>query len=256
MRRVSLALIALALIGSDGCSKTPTQPTSTAAQGTIDQFTASLDVLASVPYTFVITQTTNVTVTLVSVIDAAGLVSPAALGLAVGTTPDGTTCTPVTSVRTAPALTAQIRSTLNPGNYCVQVSDPGVLTGTSTVVVRIIQNPPIPPPASTTATETFASNIAAGGLASKTFYASQPGTISVTLSSLTPSSTAGLAVGVPGLDGNGCNLNAMLKTGPGSSPQFTLPVDTAPYCVRIFDAGGLATGANGLASFSITIVHP
>ena len=254
MSRARFALIAVALL-TTACGTTPTQPTSTGSSSTIDQFVGSLDVLGSVPYTFILSQTTNVAVTLTSVVDAAGQVSRAALGLGVGTT-DGTTCTPTTSLNTVAALKAQIVTTLNPGNYCVNVTDIGNLADTSTFAIRIIQNPPIPAAAATTTTETFSSNIAAGGFVSRTFYAAEPGTISVTLQSLTPSSSAGLAVGVPGLNGIGCNLNTTIRTAPGSSPQITLPVDISPYCVRLFDAGGLLTGANGLAGFSITIVHP
>ena len=255
IRVIAGALVAGLLTVS--CTSAPTQPTVGGA-GTIDQFTLAVDILASVPYTFAVTQTSNAAVTLASVVDSQGQISKTPLSFAVGSeSTDGLTCTPLTTVTTAASLKPQINTTLNPGSYCVLVSDPGTLTDSVTVVGRVILNGPIPVTASGSAkTETFASNIPAGGSASRTFYVTEPGIVSVTLQSLSPPSSAVLGVGIPGLDNTGCNLNTSVKATASSTPQITVPVDIASFCVRLYDDGSLITGPNGLASFTIQIVHP
>jgi len=258
MARACVLSVLLAAL-SVSCTKAPTQP-SVGGTGTADQFTLALDPGASVPYTFAVAQTTNVEVTLASVVDALGQVKKVTLAMAVGKVDaDGVTCDPGRTVNTSPSLKAQIAQTLNPGSYCVLVTDTGALTdiGTATVVGRIIQNGPITSNApATNTTETFSSNIAAGGSSSRTFYVRVPGTLSVTLQTLTPPSIVTLGVGIPGLNNEGCNLNTTVTTGPGPTPQITVPVDLSSYCVRVYDSGGLVTGSNGLASFTIQIVHP
>jgi hypothetical protein len=73
----------------------------------------------------------------------------------------------------------------------------------------------------------------------------------VTLSSLTPSASVGLGLGITGGPSD-CTLYTQVTTAPGSGPQISTPVDAGNYCVKIFNLGAFA----GPVSFSINTVHP
>jgi len=116
---------------------------------------------------------------------------------------------------------------------------------------------PTSPTAATTAsgTEVFASFITAGGTASHTFTVAQAGTISLTLTSLTPASTVGLGVGVTGGTGLTCSLSRSVDASPTSdaTPQLAEAVDAGTYCVQVFDPGTVTAPGT---QFSVTIEHP
>lgn len=105
---------------------------------------------------------------------------------------------------------------------------------------------------STAGVATFGSFLAANGSSTHTFEVSQAGTISVTLTNVTPAATVGLGIGIPG-DVAICGLSSSIETLAGSAPQLTVAVDAGVYCAQIYDAGGI-TGTG--VAFSMTIAHP
>ena len=89
-------------------------------------------------YSFTTTTSGQVSITLASLV--ATQPGPAlnnVLGLGVGA-PLGTDCNVTSSVNTAPALTAQLASTLSPATYCARVYDIGNLTASVNFTVRIV----------------------------------------------------------------------------------------------------------------------
>ena len=102
-------------------------------------------------------------------------------------------------------------------------------------------------------TSTFASRLTAKGAVSRSFAATQAGTVSVTLTNAGgPFTLVGLGIGVPTTGIAGCALSTAINATPGSSPQLTASVDAGSYCVTIYDIGTLTSPID----FSITVVFP
>ena len=103
-------------------------------------------------------------------------------------------------------------------------------------------------------TDVFASQLGIRGTATRSFTVTEPGTVSLTLTSAGPPATleVGVGVGIPNGSGAGCNLTKSVVTGASSSPQLTIAVDSGAYCARVFDVGNLT----GDATFSVSVLHP
>ena len=120
-------------------------------------------------------------------------------------------------------------------------------------------NGPVTPSATTTTTtttspvtETFSSQLAVGGYASRSFTAAKAGTVTVTLTNAGSSSTlkVGLALGIPDQAGTGCLFTRTTETAAGGNVSAT--VDAGAYCMRVSDIGNLTAAI----SFTATIVRP
>jgi len=112
-----------------------------------------------------------------------------------------------------------------------------------------------------TGTVTFASFLSLGGTNVHAFTVTQAGTITITLTSVTPAGVVGLGVGIPNVSGPGCTLTNSLDTPAAvpdpttsaTTPQLTIPAVPGTYCAEVYDSGQLG---NVGRSFSVTIVHP
>jgi len=250
-RFVACALAVLTI----GCNNNPTEPsTPTPSFPSSELFAGTLSAGESTFYSFALAEAANVRVLLVSLTGSSGALVPAAVGLGFGI-PAGTGCPPTTSANAAPALASQISTSVAAGTYCVSIADIGNLTALTSFLIRMTQTPnsaTAPTPAATT--ETFATTLAVAGSSSRAFTASQAGSVSVTLQSVGPPSSAivGLGLGIPRADGTGCLLGMSLATGAGSAPQIVTNVDVGTYCVRAFDLGNLTNPV----SFSVSIARP
>lgn len=111
-----------------------------------------------------------------------------------------------------------------------------------------------PTPDPTTATVTFASNLALGGSSTRSFDVTRAGNVSVTLLGVGGSTTlkVGLGVGIPLANGSGCVLSRSVEAVAGTTAQLELAVDTGKYCVQIYDPGTLTT----VVAFSINLIYP
>jgi hypothetical protein len=115
-------------------------------------------------------------------------------------------------------------------------------------------------PTSTTAsavTATFEGTVDAGGASFYSFTASQAGTVSITLASLSlPGLPAALSVpmqlGVGTPAGIGCTVDASADALPGLTPQFTTTVSSGIHCVNLADLGRLPASAH----FAIRFTYP
>jgi hypothetical protein len=254
MNRAGTIVLAAGILVAAGCdeSQNPSAP-SEPATGTTLIYADRLAVQGSGFYSFRVAVAESVRIMLAS-LNAPGSHAAVSTGVGLGFgIPSGTDCGLISSMTTSAALAPQMSVAREPGIYCVRIADVGSLTGPLDFVIRII----LPPEGATTpdsATETFASQLAVGGAVSRSFKASQPGTVSLTLREIGPPSTGvvGLGIGVPRADGTGCNLTHSLNTGAGSSPQISTGVYIGTYCVKVYDIGNLPDTTN----FTITFVRP
>jgi len=107
-------------------------------------------------------------------------------------------------------------------------------------------------PAGTT-TETLTGLMAPQGTATRTFTASQPGTVTVQLSKTDPALTLGLGIGISGATGASCLFTQTVNTTAGAAPQLTATVDPGSYCAGAYDLG--TVGQNGVI-VTVTVTHP
>ena len=143
MTRVALAaLLLIGVVANGGCSKSSTAPSTTATTTTTtstELYTGVLSPKGSSFYSFTVTTAGAVSVTLASTTTAkVGPAVAARLSVGLGI-PVGFGCATSSSVDTTPGLTSQLSSASSAtGIYCVNVSDPGGLSGDVNFVIRII----------------------------------------------------------------------------------------------------------------------
>jgi hypothetical protein len=251
--KTSVLVLLVAALASTACNKNSqsvTAPATSTSSGSTETFSGSLALQGSSFYSFTVTTAETVSVSLATLTpNSLGPASTSVVRLGLGV-PSGTGCSVNTSVDTAAGLTAQLTAPANPDVHCVSISDIGNLTDPMNFMIRIGHN--VTSPSSTTTTiETFASFLAVGGSSARTFSITQSGTISLTLTSVTPSITIGLGIGIPSQ--GGCSLSRSVDATAGSSPQVTVAVDASTYCAEVYDAGTLTVPA---VAFSMTIAHP
>lgn len=135
----SLVLIAALVTGACNGSSTTTSPSTTTTTASTELFSGSLPPKGSSLYSFTVTTAGAVSVTLVSTTTSRiGPAGSAQLSLGLGT-PSGFGCAAASSVDTTPGLAAQLTTASSAaGIYCVNVSDPGGLSGDITFVIRIV----------------------------------------------------------------------------------------------------------------------
>lgn len=103
----------------------------------------------------------------------------------------------------------------------------------------------------TTITEpAFTGTLRANGAATYPFTATAGGTITATLTSLSPATTIGLSIGT--WTGSACQIVvANDKAAPAAAISGTVTA-AASLCVRVYDVGNIT----GPTDFSVTVVHP
>jgi hypothetical protein len=241
--RVLLALVSVSCAAA--CEgDTSTSPTVTGGE-LLQVFTGTVPVRGS-------TFNSTVELLLASVTaDGSRAALTTAMGLGSGT-PNGGDCEITTSVTTSPGLTAQLRTAMGPGIYCVRVFDVGNLTAAVNATIRVYLPAVVAPPTGTTTTEIVSSVLSDRGFTSHAFASPEGGTIRVTLTSVGPPAVPiGLGIGIFG-GPVPCALSTSVTTGPGSQPQVSANVDRGGYCVQVFDTGTLT----GPVPFSLTITRP
>ena len=98
-------------------------------------------------------------------------------------------------------------------------------------------------------TVTWTTLLSHNAAASRTFTASQAGTVSVTLQS----ANVPLGIGVGVSSGNaGCRTSTSVTASAGVSPPLTAPVEAGDYCVIVFDLGQIGEPI----PFTVQIVYP
>lgn len=110
-------------------------------------------------------------------------------------------------------------------------------------------------PSTTTATvtETLNGLMAPHGVATRTFTANQPGTVTVQLAKTDPALTLGVGIGINGATGADCNFSQTVSAPAGGAPQLSVTVDPGNYCAGAYDPG--TVGPNGVI-VTVTVIHP
>ena len=105
-------------------------------------------------------------------------------------------------------------------------------------------------PTAPSTTDTFTGTIAAGGVDAHTFAVAQAGSLTVTLTTLSPQSTITVGLGLGQPSGATCSLISTDNTAKmGSVEQTTL--DVGSYCVAIYDLGNV----QGSDTYTLTVNH-
>ena len=100
-------------------------------------------------------------------------------------------------------------------------------------------------------TVTWTTLLYAKGAASRSFVASQAGSVTVTLQSAPV--PIGIAVGVPAAaSGSGCRAATSVTAASSDAPQLTIDVEEGTYCVLAFDVGGIVDSI----AFTVKLVYP
>jgi len=106
-----------------------------------------------------------------------------------------------------------------------------------------------------TVSQTFSDTLAVGGTNTHTFNVSQPGPVTVTLTSITPQTTVFVGLAAGSVNAGTCLLSqtSAVSTQAGTTPQISGTASVAgTFCLQIFDIGNLAASN----SYSITVSHP
>lgn len=244
--------VLVALVLSGGCENKVTLPTPDPQTQGYDVFFGPLDPLGKNNYLITLDAAATVQVMLAGVVldNPVRSISPV-LRVHLGSW-DGTECVDLLTADVQPRLTASLQRQMDAGTHCVSVSDPGALSESVGIVVRVVA-PVILRTAASPGTETFASAMTVNGRATRSVEASTAGRITLALTGLsTPNTPVGLALGIPATDNSSCALARVVTTLPGASPQLTADVDPGFYCMAVFDVGNFRTTQN----FSVTITHP
>ncbi|OFW21565.1 MAG: hypothetical protein A3H97_12710 [Acidobacteria bacterium RIFCSPLOWO2_02_FULL_65_29] len=254
MRRSTLVAFAAALAAA--CGSTPTEPSSSTSIATAELFVGRLPAAGSRFYAFSPNTAGSVSLMLASLTpEGRRAASTDIVGLAFGI-PRGTGCSHDRFVETRAGLTAQLLvAQTTAGVHCVDVYDVGRLAGSMNFAVRIVMTPVAgtPPEATTSAgSDSFSTSVPALGSATRTIPASQAGTITVHLTSLSPTDAViGFGLGIPRADGGGCYLSTSTDATTGAAPLASR-VDPGTYCVQVYDSGLLKSPA----TFTLTTLYP
>lgn len=111
-------------------------------------------------------------------------------------------------------------------------------------------------PTPVTYTETFTGTLGPGGSAAHPFIVSVSGTVTMTLTSVTPDATIPLGIDIGTWDGTNCN--PIFGTGSRSALQgyaFAGSAIVANFCARIYD-GDSKIPADSTLTYSIKVEHP
>jgi hypothetical protein len=250
--RFAWLILVLVTVLTSACASDPTAPTPDTLNPSVEVYSGPLDPGGTSTYLFTNNGTTTVQLMLAGVLLDSPLRSIApVLRLQIGKW-NGTGCDTITTVDTAPRLTAALHAYVESGSYCAIVSDPGSLTSTAGVTLRIAA-PALLRTGGEPGAATFSSTITPSGSATRTFEASVQGPATVAVTSLSAGAVeAGLGLGVMASDGSGCKLAQIVRVVPGVSPPLTARVDAGQYCAMLFDVGNFTKNE----TFSMTIGYP
>jgi hypothetical protein len=106
----------------------------------------------------------------------------------------------------------------------------------------------------TTTTETFSGTLTRNGASSTTFTANAGGTVTATLTTLTPDGTVPVGLSLGTWTGSSCQVSGISNDAAVQGTVVTGTVNSAAaLCIRIYDAAEKVTTT---MSYTITVVHP
>ena len=108
---------------------------------------------------------------------------------------------------------------------------------------------PTPPPP---ITETFSGTINRNGAATHTFLAQASGTVTATLTTLSPEDTEAIGLSLGTWNGTACQLVIANTTAAQGAIVVGVATSAGNLCVFVQDVGKVSSSA----SYEITVVHP
>jgi len=135
-----------------------------------------------------------------------------------------------------------------------------MLIAASVMMVSACSNPlsdlfgsPTSPSTSTSSTDTFNGTLAPNGSLVFTFSVATAGNVAITLTAVSPATTASLGLGVgPSSNGNCTIANSTSGAIAAGSPQLSAMENPGSYCVKVSDPGNLVT----TSTVTVTVAHP
>ena len=113
---------------------------------------------------------------------------------------------------------------------------------------------PATPSPSTTA-ESFDGSLVQSGTATHPFTVSARGTVTISLTAVSPLTTMALGVGLGTWDGTTCSSPfADNKDARAGATALTGTAAAGSYCIRVYDSGNIP--ADWSVAYSIDVVHP
>jgi hypothetical protein len=133
-----VAMVAgLMAVGVSGCAIDPVSPSTPSALQSVatESFVGNLTTTGSRFYSFTVPTEGRVSLTLLS-LTVSGTASDLRVTLSLGV-PAGVACRATNSIQTAAGLSPQVTNVVQPGVYCVAISDPGTLTAAADFGINI-----------------------------------------------------------------------------------------------------------------------
>ena len=104
----------------------------------------------------------------------------------------------------------------------------------------------------TSVTETFAGELNRNGARTHTFLAQASGTITATLDTLEPDTTAAIGLSLGTWNGSACQIVIANDNAAKNAVVVGAASTAGNLCVRVYDVGKV----NDLTSYALTVVHP
>jgi hypothetical protein len=128
-----------------------------------------------------------------------------------------------------------------------------VLLATATGCGSDTTSPTAASPATTT--DTFKGTIAQSGTATNSFTVSATGTVTISLTAVSPLATMSLGVGIGTWDGTTCGTSMSSNTDArAGKTALAGTANAGNYCVRVYDSGNVP--ADWSVDYTVEVVHP
>ena len=101
-------------------------------------------------------------------------------------------------------------------------------------------------------TETFAGELNRNGARTHTFVAQASGTVTATLDTLAPETTAAIGLSLGTWNGSACQIVIANDNAAQGAIVIGAASSAGNLCVRVYDIGKV----DNLASYQLTVVHP
>jgi hypothetical protein len=111
---------------------------------------------------------------------------------------------------------------------------------------------PTPTPPTTTVTEVFSGSLSTNGASTYPFSATAGGTVTVTLTTLSPDATLPVGLSLGTWTGSACQVVIANDSAAQAAAISGTVTSAASLCVRVYDVGKVTSPVD----YTVTVVHP
>ena len=111
---------------------------------------------------------------------------------------------------------------------------------------------PTSPTEPTYTTDTYTGTLNASETGQHPFTAKTGGAITITMSSLSPTSTVVVGIGLGTWNGTACNVTLQTSAATTGSQYNASAISAGNFCVTVFDFGNITEAT----TYSLTVTHP